>query len=79
MLRRLFQIVIMIAVIAAAAWALWPRPVPVETAVVGSRDIEITVEEDGKSRIRDVFSVSAPISGQMMRLNLLPGDAVTAQ
>ncbi|MCL4676083.1 MAG: HlyD family efflux transporter periplasmic adaptor subunit [Pararhodobacter sp.] len=79
MLRRLFQIVIVIAVIAAAAWALWPRPVPVETAVVGSRDIEITVEEDGKSRIRDVFSVSAPISGQMMRLNLLPGDAVTAQ
>ena len=34
------------------------------------------VEEEGKSRIRDVFTVSAPITGQMMRVNLHAGDAV---
>ena len=62
MLRRLLTVLIAIAVAGAAAWALWPRPV--------------AVEEEGKSRIREVFTVSAPNSGQMLRVNLHAGDEV---
>ena len=77
MLRRLLMLVILLAAAGALIWALWPRPVPVETAAIGRRTIEIAVEEEGKSRIRDVFTVSAPIAGQMLRVNLHAGDAVT--
>ena len=35
MLRRLFTILILMAVLAALAWAFWPRPLPVETAGIG--------------------------------------------
>jgi HlyD family secretion protein len=60
------------------AWALWPRPIAVETAVIGKRTIAVEVEEEGKSRIREVFAVSAPIAGRMKRIDLHAGDAVTA-
>lgn len=76
MLRRLITLLVLAAVVAAVIWALWPKPVPVETAQVARHDIEITVEEEGKSRIRDVFTVSAPTGGQMLRVNLDAGDPV---
>jgi HlyD family secretion protein len=77
MLRRLFWVALALLVAGGFAWALWPRPVEVEAAVVGRRDIVVNVEEEGRSRIREVFTVSAPITGQMARLDLHPGDAVT--
>lgn len=77
MLRRLITLAILLAVVAGLAWAFWPRPLSVETAVIAARDIAVTVEEEGKSRIREVFTVSAPIDGQVLRINLHPGDAVT--
>lgn len=76
MLRRLFTILILLAVAAALAWAFWPRPIPVETAEISRHDIRVTVEEEGKSRIREVFTVSSPISGQVLRTNLHAGDEV---
>ena len=76
MLRRLITLAILLAVAAGLAWAFWPRPLAVETAKVERRDISVTVEEEGKTRIREVFTVSAPISGQTMRIGLHPGDPV---
>jgi HlyD family secretion protein len=76
MLRRLFVFMILLAVAAGLSWAFWPRPLGVETALIEARDIRVTVEEEGKSRIREVFAVSAPITGQVLRNNLHPGDAV---
>ena len=76
MLRRLITLLVLAAVVAAVIWALWPKPVPVETAQVARHDIEITVEEEGKSRIRDVFTVSAPTGGQMLRGYLDAGHPV---
>lgn len=76
MLRRLLTILVLIAAAGALAWALWPQPVAVEVAPITRQDIAITIEEEGKSRIREVFTVSAPIAGQMQRVNLNAGDAV---
>ncbi|WP_051521603.1 efflux RND transporter periplasmic adaptor subunit [Rubellimicrobium mesophilum] len=77
MIRRLVWAALALALIAGFAWALWPRPVEVETAEVGRQDIVVTVDEEGRSRIREVFAVSAPIAGRMARLDLHPGDPVT--
>jgi HlyD family secretion protein len=76
MLRRLMMLLVLLTVIAGLAWALWPRPLPVETAVIENRDIVVTVEEEGKSRIREIFTVSAPIGGQTLRIDLHAGDPV---
>ena len=77
MLRRLLWVLLALLVAGGLAWALWPEPARVEAAVVDRQDIVVRVEEQGRSRIREVFTVSAPISGRMSRLDLHPGDAVT--
>jgi HlyD family secretion protein len=78
MLRRILYVAVALLVAAAAAWALWPRPIPVDVAVIDRRAIDVTVEDEGVSRIREVYTVSAPISGRLLRLSLDPGDKVTA-
>ena len=76
MVRRLITLVVLLGVVAAFAWSFWPRAVAVETATVARRDITVTVEEEGKARIREVFTVSAPIGGQTLRIGLHAGDQV---
>jgi HlyD family secretion protein len=66
-----------LAIAAVIAWALWPKPIAVETAVIDRRPIEVSIEDEGKTRIREVFTVSAPIAGKLLRLNLHAGDAVS--
>jgi HlyD family secretion protein len=78
MIRRLLLSAVTLALIAALAWALWPKPVAVETAVIATQAIDVTVEEEGKSRIRDIYTVSAPIGGELLRVALHAGDKVVA-
>lgn len=79
MLRRIVTGLVVLAVVAALAWALWPKPVPVEVATIGRQTIAVHVEEEGKSRIREIYQVSAPIAGELLRLNLHAGDEVVAR
>lgn len=76
MLRRLVILCVLLVVAAALAWAFWPRPLAVELATVANRDISQTVEEEGKARIREIYTVSAPITGQTLRIDLHAGDSV---
>jgi HlyD family secretion protein len=68
---------VLAGVVALLAWALWPKPVPVSTAVIARQPLSVFVEEEGKTRIRDVYTVSAPITGKMLRSPLHAGDKVT--
>jgi HlyD family secretion protein len=76
-MRRLIPATALLAVIVFLVWAFLPRPVEVEAAEVGPRTIEITVEEEGEARIREVFTVSAGIVGRLQRISLHAGDSVT--
>lgn len=60
----------------AITWAFLPRPVPVETAKVSRGTLRVTVEEEGKTRLRDRFVVTSPVAGFAMRLLFEVGDPV---
>lgn len=64
------------AAVAALAWAFVPRPVAVEVATVTNGRFEQFIEEDGRTRLRDRFVVSAPLGGRLLRPALREGDAV---
>lgn len=66
------------ALAASLAWAFWPRPVPVDVAAVARGPMRVTVDEDGRTRIRERYVVSAPLAGRLGRIQLDPGDAVAA-
>src|SRR5512139_2323525 len=66
------------AALAALAWALIPRPVPVETATVTKGKFVATVDEDGKTRVRERYVVAAPLAGRLTRIRLKAGDQLKA-
>ena len=71
--------VLVVAVGAAAAvWALRPQPVPVDIATIARGDLEVTVSEEGRARVRDVYTVSAPVAGVVERSPREVGDVVKA-
>ncbi|WP_172331022.1 efflux RND transporter periplasmic adaptor subunit [Mangrovicoccus sp. HB161399] len=78
MRRLLIPLLLAAALAGLLAWAFQPRPVMVETAAVAPRSLSVGVEEEGRARIREVYTVSAPIGGKLQRISLHAGDAVTA-
>ena len=76
-MRRLIPAAALLVVIGFLVWAFLPRPVEVDLAEVALRPLEIVVEEEGEARIREVFTVSATITGKLQRISLHAGDSVT--
>lgn len=67
-----------LAVVALIAYGFVPKPIPVVTGRVQKQDLEVTVDESGKTRIRSRYVVSAPVMGNLARITLKPGDEVKA-
>ncbi|MGE5169869.1 MAG: efflux RND transporter periplasmic adaptor subunit [Rudaea sp.] len=63
-------------VVAALAWGLRPRPIQVEAVTLARGVFVKTVDEDGKTRVRERYVVSAPITGHLLRIALEVGDVV---
>jgi HlyD family secretion protein len=76
--RRLPIVFTAAVVVALVAYALWPRPVEVDLAHVERGDLRVTVDEDGVTRIREKYVVSAPLAGRLARVTLDAGDEVVA-
>ena len=57
---------------------LWPKPAPVELGRVASGALRATVNEEGKTRIRQRFTVSSPVMGQLRRIPFKAGAEVQA-
>ncbi|GGH33180.1 secretion protein HlyD [Alsobacter metallidurans] len=64
------------AIGATLAWAFWPKPSLVETGEVTRGVFRASVEEYGRTRIRNRYVVTAPLAGRMLRSTLKVGDAV---
>ena len=71
---------IAVAVVLAAglAYGFMQRPVQVDIGSVTRGPLVVTVEEEGKTRVRELYVVSAPVAGFARRINLAAGDAVSA-
>lgn len=76
--KKLVPWIIGLLVLAALVWAFMPRPVPVDTAAVRRGPLQVTVDEEGRTRIKERYIVSAPLSGRLERITLDPGDQVVA-
>lgn len=63
---------------AGLAVGFMPRAAPVDAAEVKRAPLTVTVEEEGKTRVRERYLVSAPVAGYARRIDLRAGDAVAA-
>lgn len=69
---------IVLAVAAALYTALRTPPVPVDLGKVGRGAMQVTIDDEAETRAHDVFVVSAPINGRLLRVEPEPGDQLVA-
>ena len=80
MTKRLLKIGLVVLVLGAIGyWAFRPSPVPADFGTVERGALQVTVNEEGRTRVRDRYVVSAPVPGRMRRIELEPGDPVVAR
>jgi len=77
--RTVMWALIVLAIIVAAVWALRPAPILVDIATIDEGPMRATVDEEGKTRVKEVYVVSAPIAGRVLRSALEAGDAVEGE
>lgn len=78
-LGRLIVWTLFLTAIGGGIWfAARPQPILVDTARLERRKLQVTIEEDGLTRIRDRYVVSTPLAGRLQRIQLDVGDPVFA-
>ncbi len=75
-IRRSLIALAVLALVALIVVAWIPNPVEVEVALAARGPLVVTVNEDGRTRVKDRYVVSAPITGNLARLELDAGDAI---
>jgi HlyD family secretion protein len=67
-----------VLVVVAAAFALRPKALVVDTSIVARRDLETTIDADGRTRVRQRYVVVAPVAGRLTRITRVEGASVRA-
>jgi HlyD family secretion protein len=76
--RWLWPVILVTLVAAGLGYAFMPRAVPVDIVDARVAPLTVTVEDDGVTRVREVYVVSAPVGGRVLRIDAQVGDAVSA-
>lgn len=66
--------------VAAAGFLVYsfrPTPVPIEVATAARGPMRVTIDEEGRTRVRDRYVVVAPAAGRVARIALEAGAPVT--
>jgi HlyD family secretion protein len=74
-LKTLIWGTLAVALLLVGIFTLFPKPIEVEVAAASLNALRVTVQEDGKTRIREKYIVSAPVAGRISRIELNAGDA----
>ena len=75
---RILVWLIVAAVATGFYFAFQPKPTEVDFVSVVRGPLQVTLDEEGQTRVRDRFVVSAPLAGRVLRIDHEPGDAVRA-
>jgi HlyD family secretion protein len=67
---------IAVIVVFAIVYGFLPKPVRVDIAKASRGSMMVTVEEEGKTRVKDRYVISAPVAGFLRRIDLEVGDLV---
>jgi HlyD family secretion protein len=76
LLKHKRLILAVILVLAIVVMAMWPESMEVDAAPVVRGPLQVTIDEEGETRVQQRFVISAPVSGRLQRIELEPGDRV---
>jgi HlyD family secretion protein len=73
---RILITLLAVGAVGVAIWSFIPGAILVETANVTRGTFVATVDEDGKTRVRERYVVAAPLAGRSIRVALDAGDPI---
>jgi HlyD family secretion protein len=76
--RRTLLVLFGLLLLGGLVYSFLPRPIPVDVTTVRRGELRVTVDEDGKTRVKDRYVVSSPLNAQLERIRLRAGDPVEA-
>jgi len=76
--RILFWSVVTIVGAAGLALSLRTPPLPVDLTSAVRGPLRVTLDHEGRTRVRERYVVSAPVGGRVLRIEMEPGDPVAA-
>jgi len=77
--RRVLVILTVISVtLLLVLLAVMPQPVPADFATAVRGNLIVTIDDEGETRMKDVYVVSAPVAGRLLRIDIEAGDTVLA-
>lgn len=74
--RLILTTSVVLLVAGALTVAFWPKPTMVDMGEVTIGTMHLTIDEEGRTRVRDAYVVSTPVAGQLQRVSVQPGDPV---
>lgn len=77
-IKRIGLIILAVIIGGGFYLALRERPMAVDTAIITAGPLQVSIDEEGVTRVRDVYAVSSPIAGHLARTTLDEGEAVKA-
>lgn len=76
--KRLVGIGLLAGIVALIVLGMQPQPATVDVVEVLRGPLQVTINDDGQTRIREKYVISAPLAGQLLRIDLDIGDEVVA-
>jgi HlyD family secretion protein len=67
-----------IGLISLIVAGLWPKAQPVEIATISRGAMTVTIDEEGKTRVKNRYVISSPVAGLLRRIDWKPGAEVVA-
>jgi len=74
--KQIYISLFSITIIVLILWGFWPDPISVRVDEARSAALEVTIEEEGITRVMDRYTVYAPVTGYRMRINHEVGDTI---
>src|SRR5688572_18675690 len=75
---RIFWIAAVVLAVVAIGVSMLPDPIEVDVAKADRGDVRVEVVDEGRTRMHEVYIISAPVTGRVLRVNVEPGDQVQA-
>ncbi len=75
--RIVFIALGVVALVIALIYGFMPETVVVELAEVERKNLKVVILEEGKTRIKEHYQISAPVAGSLYRMPWKVGDTVT--
>ena len=76
-LMRVFLVSATLLALGAVFYVLLrPQPVAVDLALIGRGPLTVGIEEEGRTQVREIYTLSAPVGGRLLRIERKAGDGV---